>query len=187
MGCSNNKEAVRIIPRAQGHIKLQKFILNVEHPENKELVAFSYHTENDEMPIMQVMNAFAFDEDKGDKLDGNFISLYNEKKGEFDYYVQRLLGVGIENEDEPVAGKMWIPYINNKREDWSQLCDCNRIVCKEDDIVWRYEPWYVRDNLTTHALVPSPNEIDTGNNSKVVSRQEKTRIHPPPINNDDEQ
>ena len=119
MGCSNNKEAVRIIPRTHGHIKLQKFILNIEHPENKEMVAFSYHTENDEMPIMQAMNAFAFDEDKGEKMDGNFISLYNEKRGDFDYYVQRLLGVGIENEEDPIAGKLWVPYINNRREDWS--------------------------------------------------------------------
>ena len=131
---------------------------------------FSYQTETDEMPIMQVMNAFAFDEDKGDKVDGNFISIYNDKRGDFDYYVQRLLGVGIENEDDPSSGKVWVPYINNKREDWSSLCDSNRIVGKEDEIVWRFEPYLYKDQLTTHALMPSPNDIDTGNNSKVASR-----------------
>ena len=123
------------------------------------------------MPIMQVMNAFAFDEDKGEKVDGNFISLYNDKRGDFDYFVQRLIGVAVENEEDPVSGRLWVPYINNKREDWSTLCDQNWIVCKEDEIVWRYEPFYLRDQLTTHAILPSPNDIDTGNNSsKAVSR-----------------
>ena len=91
------------------------------------------------------MNAFAFDEDKGEKVDGNFISLYNEKRGDFDYYVQRLLGVAIENEEDPISGKLWVPYVNNKREDWSSLCDTNRIIGKEDEIVWRYEPHYYKD------------------------------------------
>ena len=116
------------------------------------------------------MNAFAFDEDKGEKVDGNFITHFNEKKGDFDYYVQRLLGVGIENEIDPAAGKIWVPYINNKREDWSSLCDNNRIVGKEDEIIWRFEAFIYKDQLTTHALMPSPNDIDTGNNSKVASR-----------------
>ena len=123
MGCSTTKEAVRIIPRTSGTIKIHKFTLRVENPENKEMLEFSYQTETDEMPLMQVMNAFAFDEDKGEKVDANFISLYNDKRGDFDYYVQRLLGVAVENEDDPIAGKLWVPYINNKREDWSLLCD----------------------------------------------------------------
>ena len=135
--------------------------------------------------MMQVMNAFAFDEDKGEKVDGNFISLFNEKRGDFDYYVQRLLGVAVENEDDPISGKLWVPYLNNKREDWSVLCDTNRIICKEDEIVWRYEPFYVRDQLTTHAIMPSPNDVDTGNNSKAVSRGERTRLHP--LNNNVDQ
>lgn len=119
--------------------------MNVEHPESNEVIKFEYTTETDELPIIEVMNHMVFDEDIGDKVDGNFISQYNEKKGVFDYYVQRLIGVSIENENEPIQGKIWVPYINNKREDWSFLCDSNRIICKEDEILWRFEPFYLKD------------------------------------------
>lgn len=86
------------------------------------------------------MNGIAFDEsEKGTKFDANFIAVMNKDRGEFDYFVQRLLGVEIENEEDPVHGKMWVPYINEKREDWSFLCENNRIVAKEDKIIWRFE------------------------------------------------
>ena len=49
------------------------------------------------------------------------------------------MGVPIENEEKPILGKIWVPYINGNREDWSYLCDNNRIVAKEDEIVWRFE------------------------------------------------
>ena len=52
---------------------------------------------------MQIMNGIAFDEgEKGNKFDANFLSLYNEKKLEFEYFVQRLMGQGMENENEPL-------------------------------------------------------------------------------------
>ena len=52
---------------------------------------------------MQIMNGIAFDEgEKGNKFDANFLSLYNEKKFEFEYFVQRLMGQGMENENEPL-------------------------------------------------------------------------------------
>lgn len=57
------------------------------------------------------------------------------------------MGVGIENEENPISGKIWVPYINNKREDWSYLCENNRIVAKEDEIVWRFENYYEKDRL----------------------------------------
>lgn len=97
---------------------------------------------------MQVMNGIAFDEsEKGQKFDGNFITVLNKDKDEFEYYVQRLLGVGIENEQEPKRGKVWVPYINDKREDWSFLCENNRIIAKEDEILWRLEQFLNKDNL----------------------------------------
>ena len=98
------------------------------------------------------MNAVAFDEEKGEKFDSNFISILSKEKEDFEYYVQRLLGVEIESENEPKSGKIWVPYINNKREDWSYLCENNRIVAKEDDILWRYERYLSRDNLQVNGL-----------------------------------
>lgn len=97
---------------------------------------------------MQIMNGIAFEEsDIGTKFDANFIAVLNKDKGDFDYYVQRLLGVGIENEENPPQGKIWVPYINGRREDWSFLCENNRIVAKEDNIIWRYEDYDPKDRL----------------------------------------
>lgn len=103
------------------------------------------------------MNGIAFDEsEKGNKFDANFIAIMNKDKGIFDYYVQRLLGVGVENEEEPTIGKIWVPYINNKREDWSYLCENNRIIAKEDDIIWRFE-------LFDRELNPDINDVGSTN------------------------
>ena len=79
MGCGSHK-GVRIIPRRNGNIKLDKFTIQIEDPKTKDFVHFSYHTETDELPVMQMMNAFVFDEDKGEQIDGNFISILNKDK-----------------------------------------------------------------------------------------------------------
>ena len=87
MGCANHKGA-RIIPRKPGDKKLRSFKITIENPENNEVVAFTYPTENDELPIMQILNGIAFDEgEKGEKFDGNFISVINSRTGEFEYYI----------------------------------------------------------------------------------------------------
>lgn len=97
---------------------------------------------------MQIMNGIAFEEsDKGNKFDANFIALMNSERGDYEYFVQRLMGVAIEDEEKPVQGKLWVPYINGKREDWSYLCENNRIVAKEDEIVWRFENFEAKDRL----------------------------------------
>ena len=87
------------------------------------------------------MNLISFDGQQESQLDANFISQYNKEKEEFDYYVQRLVGVDMENEEYPQRGKNWVPYINGKREDWSFICQNNRIVGKSDQIVWKYVPY----------------------------------------------
>ena len=74
-----------------------------------------------------------------DQFDANFISVYNKELEQFDYYVERLMGVDIKNEKNPLLGEMWHPYINGTKEDWSVLCHKNRLVHKEDEIIWKYE------------------------------------------------
>ena len=52
---------------------------------------------------MQIMNGIAFEEsDKGNKFDANFIALMNSERGDYEYFVQRLMGVAIEDEEKPV-------------------------------------------------------------------------------------
>lgn len=139
MGCANHKGA-RIIPRKPGDKKLKSFKIGVFSPESNDVVAFSYQTENDELPIMMILNGIAFDEgEKGEKFDGNFITVMNNRTGEFEYYIERLMGVTITNDKKPKKGKIWVPYINQKRENWSYLCENNRIVAKEDEIIFKFE------------------------------------------------
>ena len=86
------------------------------------------------------MNSLAFEGgERGRKFDANFASRLDPKRGEFEYFVQRLVGREIEREDDPKAGRMWLPYVNRLREDWTFICENNRIVSKEDDIVFRFE------------------------------------------------
>ena len=88
MGCANHK-GTRIMPRKPGTIKLKSFTVVVEYPEKEEDYAnFSYETDNDELPIMQILNGIAFDEsEKGSKFDGNFISILNASRNEYEYYI----------------------------------------------------------------------------------------------------
>ena len=50
------------------------------------------------------MNLLAFDSEKGEDFDANFISIFNHREDDFDYFVQRIIGVGIEDEEEPLNG-----------------------------------------------------------------------------------
>jgi hypothetical protein len=60
---------------------VKKFTIKVEDPRNDIEQQFSYNTENDELPIMQIMNGIAFDEtEKGTKFDANFIALMNKDR-----------------------------------------------------------------------------------------------------------
>lgn len=65
------------------------------------------------------------------------------------------MGKEIENDQDPRSGKLWIPYINNRREDWSFMCENNRIVAKEDQIVFKYENFLIspgKDTLNMNGL-----------------------------------
>jgi hypothetical protein len=67
------------------------------------------------------------------ELDANFISVYNKKIDEFDYYVERLCGYEMDDKH------LWVPYINSVKENWTDICQNNRIVFKSDDIEFRYQ------------------------------------------------
>jgi hypothetical protein len=129
----------------------------VNHLEDKT-EEFSYKSEFNEILLTALMNILAFDADVGTKLDANFISIFNPSKNDFDYFVERLLGISLQNEDNPPKGKIWVPYINAKREDWSFLCENNRIVNKNDSIVWRLEMLGYDSESQTRYGDGSPNE-----------------------------
>ena len=93
------------------------------------------------MMFPALMNSVAFDQKSEMQVDANFISKYNDSQQDFDYYVQRLLGIEMEYEETPQNGKIWVPFINYKREDWTFICRNGRIVAKSDSIVWKFVPY----------------------------------------------
>ena len=44
------------------------------------------------------------------------------------------------DETDPLSGPIWNVYINDGLEDWSEVMHMNRIVCKEDHILWKFHP-----------------------------------------------
>ena len=65
--------------------------------------------EEDVIELTQLMNILAFGGSKGlmdttsiKKFDANFISVYSAKEERFHYYVQRLCGLAIDNEVDPI-------------------------------------------------------------------------------------
>ena len=68
----------------------------------------------------------------------NVFTLLNAERLDFDYYVERLLSQAIEDEEAPLRGKLWNLYINGVPEDWGESCRRNRIICKEDLVLWKY-------------------------------------------------
>ena len=96
----------------------------------------------DEIQLSDLMNVFGFGQNgvasDEDRFDCNFISLYNEQDDDFDYFVERLCGIAIENSNEPrQSPALWHVYINEKLEDWSAAVRFGRRVCPSDQIEWR--------------------------------------------------
>ena len=73
------------------------FEVLVLHPETGQTISFKHSSEHDYMIFTDLMNSIAFGA-QTDEVDANFISVYNPDQVCYNYFVQRLLGVGIENE-----------------------------------------------------------------------------------------
>ena len=83
------------------------------------------------------MNLIAFDPDQEKEFDANFISIYDSVQEKFSYYVHRLVGCEIEDENYPEKGAIWVPFINNKQKDWHKACEEDLRVSTEDIIEWK--------------------------------------------------
>ena len=79
------------------------------------------------------MNLACFNSKYMNDLDANFISVYNKNTDEFDYYIQRLCGF------EFSEAKIWVPYINKTKENWTDICQNNRILFKYEDLDFKFE------------------------------------------------
>lgn len=69
------------------------FRIIIIHPITNANVEFKYFDDQQKTEsLMNIMNNICFSDNLMDKIDGNFISIYEEKDQRFHYYVQRLLG-----------------------------------------------------------------------------------------------
>jgi len=92
---------------------------------------------------MNVMNSICFGRTTAvpePLVDGNFISIYNAKTGRFHYFCHRLNNIEIENAENPAKGKMWVVFINGKKENWDLLVENNyKIYLKRGvKILWKF-------------------------------------------------
>lgn len=92
----------------------------------------------EEMDLATIMNLLSFNKDSGSRFGANFISVYNKQKDCYEYFVQQLIGIEIENDKKPSEGSMWIPYINGKKSDWQEISEKEIKVKSSDEIIWRF-------------------------------------------------
>ena len=138
MGCACSRESTKIIINRRP-LANKQFILKIYLPEHIQPKVLFYNSEIDKEPITDLMNSFLFTSAIDDDLDANFISIYNKYTDSFDYYIQRIGGYEIENEEEPNKGKMWNCYINKEKIDWTYVCNNNRVISMNDEVELRYE------------------------------------------------
>ena len=138
MGCACSRDSTKIIINSR-HLANKQFILKIYLPEHIQPKVLFYNSEIDKEPITDLMNSFLFTSAIDDDLDANFISIYNKYTDSFDYYIQRIGGYEIENEEEPNKGKMWNCYINKEKIDWTYVCNNNRVISMNDEVELRYE------------------------------------------------
>jgi hypothetical protein len=138
MGCNCSKDL--------DYHKLRKnaadgyfYNLKITVLSSSKTISGTFEIDRESIILYELVNMICFNTRFEDTLQANFINRYNEKKDDFDYYIERLYGETIENYNNPNKGKIWIPYINNVQEDWSEICRKNRVVSNADNIEFIYD------------------------------------------------
>jgi hypothetical protein len=140
MGCNCSRDESKVVVNKQ-ILEKNLYLIKINIPETDRIKVIKHEGEHEIILLSDLMNSSFFLSRLAEELDANFISKYNPKTEEFEYYIQRIMGYELENEEEPKRGKMWVVYINGSKCDWSFLCAKNRIVRREDEIELKYEIW----------------------------------------------
>ena len=141
MGCACSREGTKIVvnsktaPASPENI----FTIKLHVPDSDIVKLICYKSTRDKEPFIDLVNYFFFGTSSDPKLDPNFISVYQEQKDCFEYYIQRLAGYTLENEENPEQGKMWILYINGIKVNLSFVCENNRVISFTDELELKYE------------------------------------------------
>lgn len=136
MGCGTSADKSKPIAVRTSQTE---FTVKVLNPETKEIEEYTCDMETTYVLLQTLMNVLAFSPSTEVQLKANFISVYDEHKKGFNYFVQQLSGVGMENEEEPYKGRIWVLYLNKQRKDWNEACYEDCLVQASDEILWKYE------------------------------------------------
>lgn len=105
------------------------------------------------MSLPVLMNYLCFDLSQDKRMDGNFISVYNQNSDSFTYYVERLIGISIGNNRDPVSGKGWVVYVDcEKKPLWNEIVHNDLVVRFYQKIEWVYQNFFenrLRTNIGT--------------------------------------
>ena len=115
-----------------------KYFIKVQIPEKKGM-DFRYECEHEELPLSTIMNFLLFDSVHSHAFDANFISKHSLELKRFQYFIQRLVGIQIENEEKPYDGKQWVVYINEAKFEWDEICEHEIKVKPSDSVHFNYE------------------------------------------------
>ena len=111
-------------------------IVIIPNSEKVKLIPFDENKEK--LSLVELMNKICFDSKYSTELDANFISKFNKDIDDYDYFIQRLDGCEIK-EDNSMRKAKWNVYINEIKEEWSHICRHNRMISKQDNIELKYE------------------------------------------------
>jgi len=74
------------------NIKNDQYKIAIFDVRTNQRQEYFHHNKNSNEFIMTIMNKICFDSQEKKSLDGNFISIYDEKDNRFHYFVHRLKG-----------------------------------------------------------------------------------------------
>jgi hypothetical protein len=109
------------------------YTIQIYTPNSKKSKELIVEEIKENILVSELMNMLCFNSKYMSELDANFISIYNKKIDEFEYFIQRLYGCEMNDKYS------WVPYINDVKEKWTDICQNNRLVFKSDKIEFKYE------------------------------------------------
>lgn len=129
----------------------------MHNPNTGGIEEYSYTSKTNILSLPVLMNYLCFDVNQEKRIDGNFISIYNKESDDFTYYIERLIGISIEGNADPVSGKGWVVYVNSEKKPlWNEIVQNDLIVGFSDKIEWIYQSFY-ENRLATNLGTPKSN------------------------------
>jgi hypothetical protein len=138
MGCNCSRENKTIMSSFMTKDE-NLFTVKINYPYSQKVKLVKHFEKNDYILLSELLNHIFFCSNEASELDANFMSFYDEKNEKFHYFIERMVGHGIENESPAHSNKAWVTYINKEKNDWNILCSKNRIIKRGDEIEFFFE------------------------------------------------